>query len=414
LADTAVNQDMYLTVAEPVRATKAAKKPLLKMTSESPEPEKIAHWLESVIDLQRSPADSKEFYNQTARTLVELVDLELGMVILRRHDKWEIAGYHAQNDRVNSRYSRTLLNHVVREGRTFYQDADNMKIESVSLANVEAVVVSPIFGLNDDVVGVLYGSRTWGGLGRGKIRPLEAQVVQLLAAGVSDNLTRTTATRTRAQFEQFFSSELVHELERDPKLLEGRSQEVTILVSDLRGFTSMSERLSPETTCRIMRDVMERLSNRILEEGGVITDYAGDGIFAMWNAPVAQEDHAARACRAALAMVGELPALNEEWQATVGAPLGLGIGIDSGIVQVGNSGSSRKLKYGPRGFTVTLASRLQDTTKKVGIPIVISETVHKKLPRGFICRKLGTVEIKDVSGPVAIYGLDQQAVTMVI
>ena len=113
------------------------------------------------------------------------------------------------------------------------------------------------------------------------------------------------ATKTRVQFEQFFSAELVRELERDPTLLEGRSQEVTVLVSDLRGFTSLSERLGPETTCRVVRDIMEHLSERIMSHGGVIVDYAGDGILAMWNAPVPQEDHVPRACQAALAMVRE-------------------------------------------------------------------------------------------------------------
>jgi adenylate cyclase len=344
---------------------------------------------------------------------VELVDLELGMVILRRNNKWEIAGYHAISDTVNSRYSRTLLNHVVEERRTFYQDADSRKIEANSLANVEAVVVSPIYGLNDEVTGVLYGSRTWGGLGRGKIRPLEAQVVQLLAANVGDNIARTLATKTRVQFEQFFSPELVRELERDPKLLEGRNQEVTILCSDLRGFTAMSERLGPETTCRVIRDIMEKLTDQIVKHGGVIIDYAGDGILAMWNAPVPQEDHVTRACRAGLAMLEELPAINAKWQETVGGPLAIGVGINTGMAQVGNTGSSRKLKYGPHGMTVNLASRVQDATKKVGTSFLISHSVRQKLPELFTVRKVGSVELKGISEPVPLYELMNDTATMV-
>src|SRR4029077_9363126 len=123
-----------------------------------------------------------------------------------------------------------------------------------------------------------YGMRQMlGGRRPGGIRPLEAQIVQLLAAAVGANLARTQATRTRVQFEQFFSPELVRELERDPELLEGRNQEVTILVSDLRGFTKLSERLGPQTTCRVLRDLMERLSEQIVAQKGVIVDYAGDG-----------------------------------------------------------------------------------------------------------------------------------------
>src|SRR5208283_1285237 len=100
-----------------------------------------------------------------------------------------------------------------------------------SLQDISAVVVSPIFGLHDEVAGLLYGMRRLEiGASQGGIRPLEAQVVQLLAAAVGANLARSAALRTRVQFEQFFSPELVRELERTPDLLEGRNQEVTVLV----------------------------------------------------------------------------------------------------------------------------------------------------------------------------------------
>jgi adenylate cyclase len=411
------DKEAYLTIAQPLRTEGRKRGALLSALGDAPTPEKIAHWLETVIALPRSAAGSKEFYDQTARTVVEMVGLELGMVLLRRQDKpdtWEIAGYHAAHSRVNSRYSRTLLKHVVAERRTFYQDLDSIKIQAHSLMNVEAVVVSPIFGLSDEVVGVLYGSRSTGGMGRGKIRPLEAQVVQLLAAAVGDNLARTLATKTRVQFEQFFSSQLVRELERDPKLLEGRSQEVTILVSDLRGFTKLSERLGAETTCRVVRDIMEHLSDRIMSHGGVIVDYAGDGILAMWNAPVPQEDHVARACRAALAMLGELPGLNTQWTATVGTPLALGIGVNTGMAQVGNTGSSRKLKYGPHGLTVNLASRVQDATKRVGAPLLISPAVKERLPTSFQTRPVGAVTLAGISEPVMLHELQDESATLLM
>src|SRR5262249_53982655 len=156
-----------------------------------------------------------------------------------------------------------------------------------SLQNIDAVVASPIFGLQgDEVVGAVYGSRkSRPRMKSGGIRPLEAQLVQLLAGAIGANLARATATKTRVQFEQIFSPELVRELERDPNLLEGRNQEVTILMSDLRGFSRFSEKLGPLDTCRLIRDVMERLSNRIVEHSGVIVSYLGDGILAMWNAP---------------------------------------------------------------------------------------------------------------------------------
>ena len=144
---------------------------------------------------------------------------------------------------------------------------------------------------------MLYGTRPQNVLGTGRISPLEAQVVQLLAGAVSVHLARSAALRTRVQFEQFFSRELVRELERDPNLLEARDQESTVLASDLYDFTPLGERLGARVTCRLIREVLEQLSGRIAEQGGVIVDYAGDGILAMWNAPAAQADHALRACR---------------------------------------------------------------------------------------------------------------------
>jgi adenylate cyclase len=237
------------------------------------------------------------------------------------------------------------------------------------------------------------------------IRPLDAQIVQLLAAGVGANLARTKATRTRVQFEQFFSPELVHELERDPGLLEGRSQEVTILVSDLRGFTSFAERLDAQVTCRVIRDVMERLSERIAEQKGVIVDYAGDGILAMWNAPLLQADHATRACSAALLMQKELPGLNSRWEATIGAPLRLGIGINTGVAQVGNTGSSRKLKYGPHGHAVNLASRIQGATKTVGVPILISAGTRDRLSEKLETRPVGAVPLQGLGEEVPLFEL---------
>jgi adenylate cyclase len=267
-------------------------------------------------------------------------------------------------------------------------------------------VAAPIFGLQNDVVGALYGVRSQSGLAvRGTIEPLEAELVQLLAAAAGANLARSLAQRTRVQFEQFFSADLVRELERNANLLEGRTDEVTVLFSDLRGFTALSERLGPHRTCHLLREMMERLTERIVEHGGVIVDYAGDGILAMWNAPVQQPDHAARACRAALAMLAELPELNARWSAEAAGSLALGIGINTGEALVGNTGSQRKFKYGPHGHTVNLASRIQDATKRLGLPLLITASTRASLPDSFATRRLGRIVLPGIGEPVVAYEL---------
>lgn len=394
------------TIAQPIRppAPGQVGRPLTQL-GDAPAPEILAHWLETVIALQRSAADLPELYDHAAGALVELIGLDEGLVLLRRNGNWETVAAHTSGTRGGSGFSRTLLDRVVAQRRTFYQDL-KLFAQPTSLAGVEAAVVSPIFGLHDEVIGALYGVRQMESLvDRGAIRPLEAEVVQLLAAAIGANLARASANRTRVQFEQFFSPELARELERDPALLEGRKQEVTVLFSDLRGFSTLAERLGPQHTCRLLRDLMERFSERIAEQGGVIVDYIGDGILAMWNAPAPQQDHAARACRAALAMLAELPALSDRWRDQVGGPLHIGIGLNTGEAQVGNTGSSRKFKYGPLGHTVNVASRVQNATKDLRLPLLITASTHDQLQGAFATRRLGRVRVVGLTGPVMLYEL---------
>jgi adenylate cyclase len=173
----------------------------------------------------------------------------------------------------------------------------------------------------------------------------------------------------------------------------------------MRGFTRLSERLGPEVTCRVVRDVMERLSDRITMYGGTVVNYIGDGIFAMWNAPVAQEDHVQRACRAALTMMAEMPGLNSTWESVVGSPLAIGIGINTGPALVGNTGTGRRLQYGAFGMTVNLASRIQDACKRVGVPLLVSGSIRDQLSKGFKTRSVGPVPIPGVTGDVELFEL---------
>jgi adenylate cyclase len=367
--------------------------------------ETLAQWLETVIALQQAAPESAQFYRQVAEALTELIGLDLGMVLLRRNGAWTVAGVYTTDDTVPVRYSRTLLEHIAKERITVYQDLTSGDIGTSSLSDIEAVVASPIFGRNEEIVGVLYGTRLKLLFERGGVQALEAQLVQLLGETVGAHIARAAALQTRVQFEQFFTPELVRELECNPDLLEGRSQEVTVLSGDLRGFTQLSQRLGANNTCRLVRDIMERLTDRIREHDGVIVDYAGDGVLAMWNAPSPQPDHAARACLAALDMLSELPGLNQKWHHLAEGALALGIGVNTGIVQVGNTGTSRKFKYGPHGHAVNLASRVQEATKKLGLPLLITDATRALLPPDLAIRRLGRVRLPGVQEPVVLHEL---------
>ncbi|GIW96477.1 MAG: hypothetical protein KatS3mg110_4518 [Pirellulaceae bacterium] len=376
---------------------------------QAPTPAMLTMWFERLLAVQRAAAGSDEFYEETARAIVDLIGLDSGMVLLRSGEQWRQVACHPPHLPEARRFSRRILAEVVKQGRTFYQAFEG-DAWGGSLVDVEAVVASPIFDAHDQVVGVVYGRRDLrtGQRGRG-IQPLEAQLVQVLAAAVSSGLVRKQseeeAARTRVQFEQFFSPELARALRRNPSLLEGQEREVTVMFGDLRGFSGISEIIGARQTYRLLSDIMDRFTHRIMEEDGVVIDYYGDGFAAMWNAPAEQPDHVMRACRAAWKILAELPPLNAQWEPQLGKPVRIGVGINTGVAQVGNAGSSRRLKYGPRGHTVNLASRIEGATKLLGVPCLVSEYAVAQLPaevpRRLICR----ARVTGIAEPVALYEL---------
>ena len=365
---------------------------------------KILKALENINKLQAELSVGEPYNNQIAKQLVEMADLDIGMVLLHTNDKWVISGCFTANENVSVRYSTTLVKNVVERKKTFYQDLSNLEEKGQSLVNLEAAVISPILDFHDNIIGALYGARSKNIIAKGGLTSLDAQLVQMLASTVGAGIVRDRAFKSKAQFEQFFSSELAQELDRNPNLLVGREQEITAMFSDLRGFTALSNILKPAEICMLLQDIMEHLSEQIQIEGGVIVDYAGDGILAMWNAPVEQPDHVERACKAALAMHKGFPDVCKRWSHLLGDfPIGLGIGINTGIALVGNTGSKRKFKYGPMGLTVNLASRLESSTKLLSLPLVISGSSKAKLPANYPTRRLGQAMFPGVSSPVEIF-----------
>lgn len=209
-------------------------------------------------------------------------------------------------------------------------------------------------------------------------------------------------------FEQHFTPELAREFARnpDPMKMKGRKAEVTVLFCDIRGFSAVSERLGPEATIDWLGEVMGDFSSLVIEHGGVLVDYTGDELLALWGAPGEQPDHARRACRAALGMLGRLPALNEKWRGPIGCETAVGIGISTGPALVGNIGTHLKFKYGPLGTTVNLGSRVQHATKSLRIPILATgETVARLGTPPFPCRRLGRVRVRHIAGAVELYEL---------
>lgn len=402
----------FETIAVPVRLAVGEEHHTLLAIREALTPERLLRWFETLVSIQRATASRPDMYRQAVEAVVDLVGMDEGMILLRQDQGYQVVAQHRAGDSATSHapsYSRSLIDSVVEGKRTLYRQAtvDSM---SKSLANVESVVASPILAGDDEVVGVLYSARDLirAGSALRTLGPLEAQVVQLLAAIVGTGLTRlekeAEAIRARVQFEQFFSRELAEELERTPTLLEGSERTITVLFADIRGFSRMAQQLAPRDYYRMAQEVLARLTARVQEHRGVVVDYTGDGLMAMWNAPFEQPDHAERACRAARAMAGDLPVLSRAWAGQVES-LDIGVGISTGSALVGNTGTPQKMKYGPRGHCVNLGSRIEGATKHLGVRIIVADATCALAKGAVQTRRLGAVRLAGLPQPVVVHEL---------
>jgi adenylate cyclase len=189
-------------------------------------------------------------------------------------------------------------------------------------------------------------------------------------------------------------------------LLDPKEVEVTVLFCDVRGFSGVSEKQGPAGTLRWIGDVLSELSDCVLKHGGVLVDYVGDELLAMFGAPCEQVDQATRGVRAGLAMLAALAALNGRWQTTLGGPMDLGIGVNTGPAVVGNSGSRFKFKYGPLGNTVNVGSRVQGLTKYLKCRLLVTEATRRQLGGEFVARRVCRTLVKGILQPVNLYEVD--------
>jgi adenylate cyclase len=377
--------------------------------------ESLIRWLQTVTRVLQSAAGSSDFFPRAAQGIVDLVDLDSGAVLLYKNGQWQEVAVHVRSTESqvehNWRWSQRVLQWVRSERKTHWQLPESSGQDGGSTAGVQAVVAAPILDRHGEVIGALYGDRRVGVGVRAKspISTYEAMLVETLACGVAAGLARVeqeqNAAAARVQFEQFFTKELSLQLTAQPDLLQGRDEEVTLLFCDIRGFSSISEAMGPARTVEWIGDVMNTLSECVSDYQGVLVDYIGDELMAMWGAPIKQPNHAELACRAAMAMLDRLPEMQQKWKARLEKEFALGIGINSGIARVGNTGSIRKFKYGPLGNTVNLASRVQGATKYLKSPLLITSATHQLLNGIFPARRVCTVCVVNIAEPVDLYEL---------
>lgn len=211
----------------------------------------------------------------------------------------------------------------------------------------------------------------------------------------------------KKQFGTYLSPALVEKLQKNPELLKlgGETRELSIMFTDVRGFTTISEHYGPDVQglTQIMNRYMTAMTAKILENNGTLDKYIGDAQMAFWNAPLDDKDHAKHAVKTALEMLGDLERFNNEIKNEGVPPFGMGLGINTGSVVVGNMGSSQRFDYTCLGDSVNLASRLEGQSKPYHVKLVIGPITYEHVKDDYLCLKLDCLAVKGKTEGVNIY-----------
>jgi len=211
----------------------------------------------------------------------------------------------------------------------------------------------------------------------------------------------------RQTFSKFVSKSVVDELLKHPEKIKlgGDKKILTVLFSDIRGFTSISEKLTPEQLVVHLNEYLQAMTDIVIKYNGTLDKYVGDEIMAFWGAPIPQENHAYLACKAALEMMAVLDRMNVDWIAKGKDALNIGIGLNTGDMVVGNMGSNSRMDYTLMGDNVNLGARLEGTNKVYGTGVIISEFTYEHVKDQVIVRELDLIKVKGKHLPVKIYEL---------
>jgi len=234
--------------------------------------------------------------------------------------------------------------------------------------------------------------------------PALAVLIAFLSIVVYREMTESRdKRRIRNMFGTYVSPRVVDQILDNPPELGGVDKEITVFFSDIRGFTTISESMSPQELVQILNKYLTAMTDIILKYEGTLDKYEGDAIMCFWGAPLPQEDHALRACKCAVEQMEALRELNKSLPEEYN--LDIGIGINSGRMTVGNMGSMQRMDYTLIGDNVNLGARLEGTNKQYLTNIIISENTYGLVKDQVVVRELDNIRVKGKNKPVLIYEL---------
>jgi adenylate cyclase len=264
-------------------------------------------------------------------------------------------------------------------------------------------------GLSLAVFAVVVGLNTWLYLAHRLALPMAGTLVMAgLTFAINMSYGYLVESRAKRELAQLFGTyvppELVDEMVKDPDSysMDASTRELTVLFCDMRGFTAIAETMSPTGLQALLNTVFSRLTRVIREHRGTIDKYMGDCVMAFWGAPVETPNHAALAVQAALEMSAEIAAINRERRAADLPDIGVGIGLNTGDMCVGDMGSDVRRSYTVVGDAVNLGSRLEGLTRLYGVDVVASEST-RHLAQAFVWQELDLVKVKGKAQAVAIH-----------
>jgi adenylate cyclase len=259
------------------------------------------------------------------------------------------------------------------------------------------------------VIGAVIGLNFWMYLGLGLVLPLSSALVMVLAAfALNMSYGYFVESKSKRQIANLFGTyvppELVDEMVKDPDSysMKAVNKELTVMFCDMRGFTNLSENMEPTALQALLNNLFSRLTEIIQANRGTTDKYMGDCVMAFWGAPVDTPNHAQLAVKAALEMCQAVRKLNAEHRSQGIPEIGVGIGINTGTMCVGNMGSDIRRSYTVIGDAVNLGSRLEGLSKNYGVEIVVSEST-RKLATDFVWQELDKVRVKGKEQAVSIF-----------
>jgi adenylate cyclase len=213
--------------------------------------------------------------------------------------------------------------------------------------------------------------------------------------------------KIKGAFTYYVSSSVVNEMLKHPEKLKlgGDRKELSVLFSDIRGFTTIAEGLTPEDLVHLLNEYLTVMTDIVFKYDGTLDKYMGDAIMAIYGAPLDLPDHPIKACQSALEMIKGLKRLNQKWVGEGKQPMDIGIGINTSPMMVGNMGSDQRFDFTVMGDSVNLGSRLEGANKSYKTNIIISEFTFERVKDEFVCMELDSVRVKGKTQPVKIYNL---------